>query len=40
MSRVLYFKPNFAGTPKSTWFVAMVNSLPMALQICTSIFGP
>ena len=28
------------GTAKSTWLVAMVNSRPMALQTCTSIFGP
>ena len=29
-----------AGTAKSTWLVAMVNSRPMALQTWTSIFGP
>ena len=29
-----------SGTAKSTWLVAMVNSRPMALQTCTSIFGP
>ena len=27
------------GTAKSTWFVARVNSLPMALQTCTSFSG-
>ena len=30
----------FAGTAKSTWLVARVNSRPMTLQTCTSIFGP
>ena len=29
-----------SATAKSTWLVAMVNSRPMALQTCTSIFGP
>ena len=28
------------GTAKSTWLVASVNSRPMTLQTCTSIFGP
>ncbi len=28
------------GRAKSTWLVAMVNSRPIALQTCTSIFGP
>jgi Skp family chaperone for outer membrane proteins len=32
--------PNLPVTAKSTWFVARVNSRPITLQICTSIFGP
>ena len=29
-----------SGTAKSTWLVARVNSRPITLQTCTSIFGP
>ncbi len=39
-SLVLYFKLNRGPCAKSTWLVASVNSLPIVLQICTSILGP
>ena len=37
---VLIEKIEIARRAKSTWFVASVNSRPMTLQTCTSIFGP
>jgi hypothetical protein len=39
-SRFVKTRSKRSGTAKSTWFVASVNSRPMALQICTSILGP
>ncbi len=39
-SLFMNFRSKRSGTAKSTWFVARENSLPMALQTCTSILGP
>ena len=37
---LMNFRSKRSGSAKSTWLVASENSLPIALQICTSILGP